>query len=288
MPDNERRPEISTDEFEVTVTIRNNLLKSRRLAAGLTMREVAEGASIKPYVYGQYEAMKRSPLTKKGEWKETATQLAEYWKVTPEVLWPGAVLAIEEVEASRTYGEEEFGQLMSSWHQQQLLPPDELLMAKANAERIEEVLASLPPQEQLVIQRRSEGQTLAETAKGIQTDARKPGQRKRKLRNISSMRVRQIEAMAMRKLRHPSRSKLIKDGGLRPYLAVTVRDRLQRGWGSGIRCDVCGNSCNVSTELIPRQICLSTDPWVGQTVLACPRCGQLFDPKNCQHYTPPR
>jgi RNA polymerase sigma factor (sigma-70 family) len=49
-------------EFEVSLIIRNNLLKERRLALGMSQRQIAEAAGVHYHTYVAFEGMRESPL----------------------------------------------------------------------------------------------------------------------------------------------------------------------------------------------------------------------------------
>ena len=81
------------------------------------------------------------------------------------------------------------------------LPPADVASRQLLKEQIEEVLGTLTPREQRVLQLRfgledGRSRTLEEVGKEF---------------NVTRERIRQIEAKALRKLRHPSRSRKLKD-----------------------------------------------------------------------------
>ena len=86
--------------------------------------------------------------------------------------------------------------------------------------QIEDVLASLNPRERWVLQLRfgledGRSRTLKEVGEAF---------------NVTGERIRQIEAKALRKLRHPTRSRLLKDliGPDKMYTELTPEDKLLR------------------------------------------------------------
>ena len=83
----------------------------------------------------------------------------------------------------------------------QTFTPENDVIRRVTLQRVQEVLSSLPPRERLVLEMRyglTDGKlhTLEEVGEEF---------------NVTRERIRQIEAKALRKLRHPSRSKVLKD-----------------------------------------------------------------------------
>jgi RNA polymerase primary sigma factor len=98
-------------------------------------------------------------------------------------------------------GEEEDSHLGDFIEDQNALPPPDAASRQLLKEQIEDVLASLTPRERRVLQLRfgledGRSRTLEEVGKEF---------------NVTRERIRQIEAKALRKLRHPTRSRKLKD-----------------------------------------------------------------------------
>ena len=98
-------------------------------------------------------------------------------------------------------GEEEDSHLGDFIEDRNALPPVDAASRQLLKEQIDEVLSSLTPREQRVLQLRfgledGRSRTLEEVGKEF---------------NVTRERIRQIEAKALRKLRHPSRSRKLKD-----------------------------------------------------------------------------
>jgi Sigma-70, region 4 len=49
-------------EFEVSLSVRNNLLKERRLSLGMTQRELSQSVGIGQNLYCEFESMRTSPI----------------------------------------------------------------------------------------------------------------------------------------------------------------------------------------------------------------------------------
>lgn len=88
-------------DFEVTIRVRNNRIKERRLALGLTQGQLAQVSGVSIHVLRAYEGMYDTPLSRRGGWKTSARALATFFDTTPEALWPEAILAVKTSRATR-------------------------------------------------------------------------------------------------------------------------------------------------------------------------------------------
>jgi len=111
-------------EFEVRVTIYNNCLKERREELGLTQVQLAEVIGVDFPSYNKFEAMKLSPLTVAGGWKERSMKIADYYKCLPEDLFPDAVLRIKKRQASFKVNAAELCSRISVQQRRLLMPSD--------------------------------------------------------------------------------------------------------------------------------------------------------------------
>ncbi len=98
-------------------------------------------------------------------------------------------------------GEEEDSHLGDFIEDRNALPPVDAATRQLLKEQIEYVLSTLSPREQTVLQMRfgledGRSRTLEEVGKEF---------------SVTRERIRQIEAKVLRKLRHPSRSRKLKD-----------------------------------------------------------------------------
>lgn len=224
--------------FAVTVRIRNNLLLQRRQEAGLSQEAVAEASGISKQVYAGLEKLTASPWVvirptrcvaegcrRRGvprlswscvehgaddetrkvryrNWRATATvtwssaalAIAAYHGVTPSDLWPDAVSRISEAVVTRTMDADDLDRLCGSSPS-----AEDRMIESETAGRVATVLATLSAREQDILARRfglngREAQIAARVADDL---------------GISRERLRQIEARAVRKLRHPSRARAI-------------------------------------------------------------------------------
>ena len=140
-------------------------------------------------------------LTQELEREPTAAELAERLGITEERVYEIQKFAMEPVSLETPVGDEEDTHLGDFIKDEQgSVPADEAAMTVLR-EQLGEVLKTLSPREQQVIRLRfglDDGhvRTLEEV-----------GQRF----NVTRERIRQIEGKALRKLRHPSRSRRLKD-----------------------------------------------------------------------------
>lgn len=140
-------------------------------------------------------------LTQELEREPTAAELAERLGITEERVYEIQKFAMEPVSLETPVGDEEDTHLGDFIKDEQgSVPADEAAMTVLR-EQLGEVLKTLSPREQQVIRLRfglDDGhvRTLEEV-----------GQRF----NVTRERIRQIEGKALRKLRHPSRSKKLRD-----------------------------------------------------------------------------
>lgn len=175
--------------------LRNNRMILAREALGMSGPKIAEAIGVPYSAWILLESLKESPLRADGQWRSTALRISDWLKAMPEDLWPAEALAVErstlEVEVSAT----EARTLMSATHQAAL--PD--YRRELEIEGLEGALKALTPRQEGVLRARfgfdgKEAMTLEDTGK---------------LFGVSPERLRQIEAKALRRLRHPSLSKRI-------------------------------------------------------------------------------
>lgn len=236
-------------EFEVTATLRNNRLKERRgemtqeqmaAACGVSLQHYASLETLRTspitadlvaikrarrciacgcewslriqtrYLCGECHKSEPSPEAwsawmeaQPKTWKKSSRRVADALGVTPEDLWPESVLAVkhttstlklngDELRALRSPSRAMAGALMG-----EVEAPDSTVMRRELRRDLRLALTSLTPREQKVMTLRFglQDKTLDECAADV---------------GVNRERVRQIEARALRKLRHPSRSDRLK------------------------------------------------------------------------------
>jgi RNA polymerase primary sigma factor len=131
----------------------------------------------------------------------TSEEIGRGMEISPEKVREIIKVSQEPVSLETPIGEEEDSHLGDFIEDSAALAPAEAASHQLLKEQVEEVLASLTPRERRVLQLRfgledGRSRTLEEVGKEF---------------TVTRERIRQIEAKALRKLRHPSRSKKLKD-----------------------------------------------------------------------------
>ena len=131
----------------------------------------------------------------------TSEEIGRGMEIQPEKVREIIKVSQEPVSLETPIGEEEDSHLGDFIEDQGTLAPAEAASHQLLKEQVQEVVASLTPREQKVLILRfgledGRSRTLEEVGREF---------------NVTRERIRQIEAKALRKLRHPSRSKKLKD-----------------------------------------------------------------------------
>jgi len=131
----------------------------------------------------------------------TEAELAKEMDMSPEKV--GEILKISQqpVSLETPLGEEEESHLGDFVEDKKSIPPIDAASRRLLREKLEEVLQTLSPREREVLKMRF----------GLDDDRPRTLEEVGKAFNVTRERIRQIEAKALRKLRHPSRSKKLKD-----------------------------------------------------------------------------
>ena len=146
--------------------------------------------------------IQRQLVQEKGR-EPTAEEIAEKLDgtLTPERVREIQKIALDPVSLETPIGEEDDSHLGDFVPDERSLSPEEYTTNEILKEEIKSVLSTLQPREQQVLELRfglidGTSYTLEEVGKRF---------------NVTRERIRQIEAKALRKLRHPSRAKKLKD-----------------------------------------------------------------------------
>jgi len=131
----------------------------------------------------------------------TSKEIGMGMEIPPEKVREIVKVAQLPISLEAPMGEEEDSHLGDFIEDRNALPPVDAASRQLLKEQIDEVLSSLTPREQRVLQLRfgledGRSRTLEEVGKEF---------------SVTRERIRQIEAKALRKLRHPSRSRKLKD-----------------------------------------------------------------------------
>jgi len=131
----------------------------------------------------------------------TAKEIGEGMEMSPQKVKEIVKVSQLPISLESPMGEEENSHLGDFIEDRNAVPPADAASKQLLKEQIDEVLFTLSPREQRVLQLRfgledGRSRTLEEVGKEF---------------NVTRERIRQIEAKALRKLRHPSRSRKLKD-----------------------------------------------------------------------------
>jgi len=131
----------------------------------------------------------------------TAAEIGKGIELPPEKVREIVKVAQLPISLESPLGEEENSHLSDFIEDRNALPPVDAASKQLLKEQIDEVLSSLTPRERQVLRFRfgledGRSRTLEEVGKEF---------------NVTRERIRQIEAKALRKLRHPSRSRKLRD-----------------------------------------------------------------------------
>ncbi len=131
----------------------------------------------------------------------TADEVARQMKMSPEKVREIMKIALDPVSLETPIGEEEDSHLGDFIEDSDSPAPAEAVSYTLLREQLNEVLHTLTPREEQVLKLRF----------GLDDGRTRTLEEVGKVFNITRERIRQIEAKALRKLRHPSRSKRLKD-----------------------------------------------------------------------------
>ncbi|HOB35165.1 MAG TPA: RNA polymerase sigma factor RpoD [Bacillota bacterium] len=131
----------------------------------------------------------------------TAEEIAEHMDMTPDKVREILKISQDPISLETPIGEEDDSHLGDFIEDQEALAPSDAAAFELLKEQLEDVLHTLTDREEKVLRLRfglddGKPRTLEEVGKKF---------------NVTRERIRQIEAKALRKLRHPSRSKRLKD-----------------------------------------------------------------------------
>ncbi|MFC1955351.1 RNA polymerase sigma factor RpoD [Chloroflexota bacterium] len=131
----------------------------------------------------------------------TSREIAKEMEISSEKVREIVKVSQLPISLESPIGEEEDSPLGNSIEDRNALPPVDVASKQLLKEQIEDVLFTLTPREQRVLQLRfgledGRSRTLEEVGREFK---------------VTRERIRQIEAKALRKLRHPSRSRKLKD-----------------------------------------------------------------------------
>ena len=148
----------------------------------------------------KFQAVSRQLVQEYGR-EPTASEIGKEMELPPEKVRGVARVAQFTVSLESPMGEEDDSVLGDFIEDRNAVPPPDAALRQLLKEQIEDVLSTLSPREHRIIQLRfgledGRNRTLEEVGKEF---------------GVTRERIRQIEAKAIRKLRHPSRSRKLRD-----------------------------------------------------------------------------
>ncbi len=190
-------------DVRIEIKVRNNLILSKMEEMGILSvaelcRQMGQPSLQSPL--GELIGMKaaaRQPRS--GEWTLLALKLAEFFRCMPEDLFSESQQR-DKLEKNTVHAEISYAEIVQIASQ---VPTPQLAVQASNLRRsITQALLSLSSREERILRLRfgfgCEELTLQEVAD---------------LLGVNRERIRQIEARALRKLRHPARSKHLRSAG---------------------------------------------------------------------------
>jgi hypothetical protein len=122
---------VSTKEFRLEIRLKNNRLIQRRLEMGYSTHAALEQASGVSSAYiSSYECLRENPWNpSKGDWKKSATRLAEFFQMSCEYFWPDVVRKVEKTRLMMELDAAQVMQLSGGAPS----TPEELLMSRENS-----------------------------------------------------------------------------------------------------------------------------------------------------------
>lgn len=190
--------EAPVTDYRVGVRIYNNRLRQRREALGLSQTELARLCSLPFGTLNALETMRDAPLTGSGKWRRCALALANFYGCQAAALFPEYALRGGMHALEYMIDHEDLCCLLE--HQQVVSDPETLLIEAALDQAMQQLLPDLL--ERILNEQQRKVITLRfgldgggeRTLRQIGTELQP---------SVSTERVRQIEARALKRLNHP-------------------------------------------------------------------------------------
>lgn len=190
------------NELRIDTRIRNNRLYRLIFDNYPSVLKFCEALGVHPVEVGAYLNLKKSPILKNGYgYRRTCRRIADHFFLPVEEIFPIELYQLKEHELSLEMRIEHL-----PFHECTELEGGDDPNVEAEIselrERIEEVLSTLNPRYAKILRMRFglEGSNGEETLDEVAGEFQ-----------VTKERIRQMEAKALRKLRHPSRSRKLKD-----------------------------------------------------------------------------
>jgi len=190
--------------YRIKVSIRNNLLLNAIEEQGYpTVAAFERAMGVSTGRMNALVSMRVAPLLDSGEFSKEAKMAMEVLGAAPTDLWTEQQLTIK---LNRNSGEREIDadlvhHLLEQRSRMEYLPsPEDHLLERETNQLVDDLLNKIRPREKdVLISRFQNDETYEEVGKKM---------------DVSHERVRQIEATALRKLRHPAKLEVLNKSGL--------------------------------------------------------------------------
>lgn len=190
--------------YRIKVSIRNNLLLNAIEEQGYpTVAAFERAMGVSSGRMNALVSMRVAPLLDSGEFSKEAKMAMEVLGAAPTDLWTEQQLTIK---LNRNSGEREIDadlvhHLLEQRSQMEYLPsPEDHLLERETNQLVDDLLNTIRPREKdVLISRFQNDETYEEVGKKM---------------NVSRERAREIEAKALRKLRHPVNLRVLNKSGL--------------------------------------------------------------------------
>lgn len=200
-------------DYILQIKVRNGpLLTAMREEGFDTAASLARAAGVDQQKIGLYLGLKISATLKDGSWRPTLLRIADALHRLPEDLFPPQhVHEALDVGRGEVAANLEEMRLMIGGTMEESLDPEALMMGKDRTRLIEDALSKLTPRDTDILRQRfglgdEEPQSLENIAR---------------MNNVTTERIRQIEARALRRLKHPSKTRALREAG---YVPGPARD----------------------------------------------------------------
>jgi len=190
-------------DYRIEIKVKNNRLLTKMEAAGyLSVAKFAEALGMNRHTIDRIVQMKSAALDEEGYYRPQALQIAEFLNCTPQDIYPPAQMrgTMKENKAQITANANEVDSLTSSLRTLAFSPERKMILNEAN-QALKAAMMTLTPKEQRILDLRY-GLTYGEEKTLDEVGA---------MFGVSRERIRQQEMKALRKMRHPGRSKELRE-----------------------------------------------------------------------------
>lgn len=189
-------------DVRIQLRFRNDLLQRLVDESESPIYKIVELCKVDLSTFHGLKSLQRSPFLGSDEYSNGAKRIAEFFSLPPEVLFPPELYRVKfPSKIEKAFPVEKIACLLESDEQKRrALPPHENYEEIEKKEILSKMLDTLTPRERRIIELRfglsgENSHTLEEIGADFE---------------VTRDRIRQIEARALRKLRHPSNSRLLR------------------------------------------------------------------------------